>query len=75
MVPIEAKLIFSTAMCIFALAVWLANRPREKPSFSNWMIDWVPRFDFMEDRIDRSVTQHFYIGFFLVWIPIVWLFD
>jgi hypothetical protein len=71
MANVEAKLVFSVVMSVFALVVWLADRPREKTTI--WA--WLPRFDFSNDRISGTVTQHFYIAFFLIWIPIVWIFD
>jgi hypothetical protein len=75
MVNIEVKLVFSTVMSIFAFAVWVVNRPLEKSRLIDWMDSWVPRFDFSDDQIGKSVIRPLYIGFFLIWIPIVWLFD
>ena len=75
MVSVEVKLVFSVVMSIFAIAVWAANRSLENSRLINWMQNWMPRFDFSDDRVGKNVTQPLYILFFLIWIPIVWLFD
>ena len=75
MVSVEVKLVFSIVMSIFALVIWLAKQSPKRPRLIDWVNRWVPRFEFTEDRIGSGITQPVYIMFFLIWIPIVWLFD
>lgn len=74
MAPME-KIVFTLAMAIFALAVWMAVRPDDRNRLPDWLQLLIPRFFIRKSQMGRPTDALLYILFFLSWIPVIWLLE
>ena len=72
--PLE-KIVFTLAMAVFALAVWMAVRPDDRKLVPGWFQILIPRFFIRNSHMGRPTDALLYILFFLTWIPVIWLLE
>jgi hypothetical protein len=76
--PIEEKIIYTLILAIFAIAVQFTSHPKRDANDSfmvglSLQVQWL-HFFFNKDSTEKRYTKLFFTLFFLVWIPIVWIF-
>ena len=68
---IDEKIIYTILLVVFAVAVYFTNHMKGTDSFSYGAM--LPFF-FNKDGTEKKFTKPFFITFFLIWIPILWVF-
>jgi hypothetical protein len=75
MIHLAEKIVFTLAMAVFALAVWMAVRPADRKHLPEWFQILIPRFFLKNCDLGRRTHALLYILFFLTWIPVIWLLE
>ena len=68
---IDEKIICTVLLSVFAVAVYFTKHMKGTDSFSYGSM---LQFFFNEDGTEKNFTKPFFIIFFLIWIPILWIF-